>query len=388
MSIFLSWRGYRRHDAPSRGPARGSTIPFHQRRQAMQTSPFLSLPALANVPTRIVEGWEVPYVLGNLEAEADAAFAGAILCDASPLGRIEVRGADRLDFLHRLSTNDLLACRVGEVTSTLFLTEKGRIVDRTFVLVRMDSVLLMTSAGAAGMLIDWLGKFIITENISLHEVTDETGAACIIGAHVDSALSAGIGRRLTENTWDSIRIGDIEVTVALVQERHGKRAFLMTPTQETKRLLLQVTDRGSTFGLRAAGYAASQILRIYQGIPEGGTELTGEFTPYDVGLRDDISFTKGCYIGQEVIARLDTYGKIKKRPMGLIFPEGAAPRVGEMLERGGTAIGTITSLAPAPFRGRLVGFAVVADPALPDGERLTAVPSGAICTATSFPLTA
>ena len=373
---------------PHAGPARVSSILFHRRRQVMQTSPFLSLPALANIPTRVVEGWEVPYVLGNLEAEVDAAFAGAILCDASPLGRIEVRGSDRLDFLHRLSTNDLLACRVGEVTSTLFLTDKGRIVDRAFVLVRTDSVLLLTSAGTADMLIDWLGKFIITEDISLHEVTDETGVICLIGAHVDSVLNEGIGHRLTENTWDSISIGDIAVTVALLQERYGKRAFLMTSAQETKRLLLHVTDSGSTFGVRAGGYAASQILRICQGIPEGGTELTGEFTPYDVGLRDDISFKKGCYIGQEVIARLDTYRKIKKRPMGLIFPEGAAPRVGEMLERGGTAIGTITSLAPAPFRGRLFGFAVVADPALPDGGRLTAVPSGAICIATSFPLTA
>jgi folate-binding protein YgfZ len=373
---------------PDAGPARGSSILFHRRRQVMQTSPFLSLPAPAKARTHVVGGWEVPYIIEDLRVEVDAALAGAVLSDASPFGRIEVRGADRLDLLHRLSTNDLIVAREGEVRSTVFLTDKGRIVDRVFVLVRKDSLLLMTSAGTAGKLMDWLGKFIITEDISLYDVTAESGLACIMGAQVDSVLSANIGCRLAENTWGSIPIGDIAVTVALVKELHGKRAFLMTEASDSKKLLLHVAGGGFPFGLRPVGYAASEILRICQGIPEGGRELTEEFTPYDVGLRDDISFTKGCYIGQEVIARLDTYGRIRKRPMGLIFPEGATPHPGEMLERGGATVGRITSIAPAPFRGKLIGFAVVADPALPDGSTLTAVPSGATCTAASFPLTA
>jgi folate-binding protein YgfZ len=106
--------------------------------------------------------------------------------------------------------------------------------------------------------------------------------------------------------------------------------------------------------------AAYETFRIARGIPRYGSELNDAHNPYDVGLKFAISYTKGCYIGQEVIARLDTYGKVQRELVGITLNEDAeGVQAGAAIVYRGTEVGTMTSLSPSAIRGRRIALAVV-----------------------------
>jgi hypothetical protein len=119
------------------------------------------------------------------------------------------------------------------------------------------------------------------------------------------------------------------------------------------------------------GYQAYEGYRIARGIPTGGSELTQDHTPYDVGLWNFISYTKGCYIGQEVIARLDTYQKVRRGLAGVMFDRGAG-RIDRksMLSMGGEEVGWITSVTEEPIFGARLGLAVMRSDIIANGANV------------------
>jgi folate-binding protein YgfZ len=148
-------------------------------------------------------------------------------------------------------------------------------------------------------------------------------------------------------------------------------------------------SRSNETGLRQMGMEAYDALRISLGIPAAGHEIAESFNPYDAGLRQDISFTKGCYIGQEVIARLDTYQKIRHRPMGLVLSRGGAPGPGRVvLEKNGGQVGWLTSATRLPVRKKYLGLGIVNVDNVREGDQLEATVDGTPvhCVALNLPL--
>jgi hypothetical protein len=120
------------------------------------------------------------------------------------------------------------------------------------------------------------------------------------------------------------------------------------------------------------GHAAYEAYRISKGIPMPGMELTERYNPYDINLRQFISYTKGCYTGQEVIARLDTYGKAHRRLVGLLFSQGSDPvDGGAPVSVGGEEVGWVTSVTEDPLFGSRLGLAVLRDDAIANGVKAT-----------------
>ena len=108
------------------------------------------------------------------------------------------------------------------------------------------------------------------------------------------------------------------------------------------------------------GPLAYELFRIAHGVPSIGAEISEAFNPYEVGLRSAISFTKGCYIGQEVIARLDTYKKVQREPWGIVLDaDQPAPRPGASLIQGESEIGVLTSISEAALRGKRCGIGIL-----------------------------
>jgi folate-binding protein YgfZ len=122
-------------------------------------------------------------------------------------------------------------------------------------------------------------------------------------------------------------------------------------------------------GGASVGFDAYDTFRIVQGIPAGGRELSETLHPLEVNLREDISFTKGCYIGQEVVARMDTYRKIRRRLAGILLDEhpGVLPRP---LFTADAEIGILTSAARVHIQGKIPGLAVVQTP-IPEGQKVS-----------------
>ncbi len=305
-------------------------------------------------PTMTFGGWSLPRTFSTPDHEVRAALNEVGLFDASAWGRISVRGRDGLDLLHRMSTNDLRTIPEGRGVSTVLTTEKGRIVDAVYLLPAAAGHLLITSIGAEDEIVRWVAKFTIMEDIDLEPVTRTTAQLTLIGPRAARVLET-IGR-----ARDAVK-PDIAVT----GEGGLPRIHIVVSSQNAELLWEMLREAGAT----PIGMEAWEILRIMHGIPERPFELRSDFNPYDVGLREAISYSKGCYIGQEVIARLDTYQKVRRALVGLRSTREPVA-IGSVLETAaGEESGEVTSQAPAPLDGEWLGLAVVRIDRLPAGTK-------------------
>ena len=309
---------------------------------------------------------------GDPEAEFQSARGGMAIADNSMFGRIEVTGSDRLDLLHRLSTNSLTGLPEGGVVSTVFVTDKGRVIDRVIVSARESSILLITSPGAEPILTQWIEKYTITENIRFRTITDDTVMFSLIGPRIISMFFGVLDVPPGNNTSVSLSHRGTQLVVVHAQDGRSDIANIIADTAGASHIVEML---GSFPGARWIGRQAYEGFRIAGGIPAAPGEINDAYNPFECGLRDSISFTKGCYIGQEVIARLDTYGKIRRHLIRVASMEALRRPVPLTVSRDGAEAGTLTSMTEIPFDGRYLGLAIVRKDLAP-GDALAAGPTG------------
>jgi folate-binding protein YgfZ len=315
-------------------------------------------------------GWEMPAVFSSLEKEFDAAIRRAVFMDHSFYGRIEVRGADRVDFLHRLSTNELLKAKGNTVVGTVFTNEKGRIIDYATVALRGDRVLLIVSPGNDAVLLGWLDKYHITEDISFRDVTYETAMISVIGPQGRRSMSSLLRVDLPVNGVVDVEVKRGTVTVACAETSRLPMLHLIGSPSALSELwgLLSALEPS---GVIPMGYIGGEAYRIARGVAAIGGELSEAFNPFEVGLREAINFTKGCYIGQEVIARLETYRKVRKKLVGLVFSVPFARRVElPLLLKESEEVGVVTSWLERPLYNKYIGLGVVSSESVDEGDSL------------------
>jgi folate-binding protein YgfZ len=298
---------------------------------------------------------------GDTEAEFRAAREGSAVTDSSMFGRIEVTGRDRLDLLHRLSTNSVAGLKAGSTAATVFVTDKGRVIDRVLVYAREDSLLLVTSPEREELLTTWIDKYTITENIRFRTITGDTAMLSLLGSRMVSTFMTAAGNHP----------GGAEYAVVRGEYPGTEIAHVISPAGDALSLA------GIAHSLPRArwiGSLAYDAFRIFSGIPASPGELNDGFNPLECGLRDAVSFTKGCYIGQEVIARLDTYGKTRRHLARVESPVPVpAP---SRLSMDGSDAGMLTSMTELPFSGLHLGLAVIRDDLAAAGQRLQADTNG------------
>ncbi len=248
-----------------------------------------------------------------------------------PRTLLHAAGPDARDFLHRLLTQDLRGLPSGGAAHFALLTVKGHLVGEGQLLLLSDGVLLDLDPAAAGEVRAQLEKMIIMDDVTITDRSEGWRVLPLLGpgaAAAAEAHGAGLSR------W--------------VNSRRGLPALdLLVPV-----------DRAETLraGLVAAGAAPLdeadlEALRVAGGVGRWGAELDGSRLPMEAGLTADaISFTKGCYLGQEVVVRATSRGQIQRGLVLLRLPEGAGP--GSRLLAGGVEAGAITSAAVTP-EGRL-----------------------------------
>lgn len=298
-------------------------------------------------------------VYTDIEAEYDAAVRSAALVDRSTVGKIELLGGDALDLLHRLSTNDLSRIGRGGVAPTVLVTEKGRVIDYILVVVLPDRIMLLVSAGNEQRVASWIEKFTIMEDVRSHVASTNFRLFALIGP-----MAKEIGENLLARgiESDTIIIGEIGSTPVHAWYR---KAFetdwldMMVEERAAEKLCRYLDVRRQELGFSLMGATAYEVFRITRGIPTLGHELSDAFNPFEVGLRPAISFTKGCYIGQEVIARLDTYQKVQRTLWGILFDQHASVASGSTLMCDGEEVGVLTSSSTIGIRGRRCGLAVL-----------------------------
>jgi len=304
--------------------------------------------------------------------------------DRSHWGRIRLTGADRVRFLHNQTTNNIERLSAGAGCRTVFVTSTGRTIDLASVYAMPEALFLVVSPGMAQSLYDWMDRYIFfSDKVTLQDETAQTFMFTVLGEGADDVVrslgaDALIGQ--PEFTHQSVMLPGVELPVTIAVgsdlaiagytlwgtgrgtgrgtgQRTGQRTGpaeaspenspenspAQTPAQTPAQAKEQVWQ-----ALCAAGAAPStpdqwEQLRIQQGRPMPACELTDDDNPLESGLWDSISFEKGCYIGQETIARLNTYQGVKKRLWGVIL-ERPLP-VGTALTVAGNKVGKLTSVA-------------------------------------------
>jgi aminomethyltransferase len=222
-------------------------------------------------------------------------------------GWVRLTGATRIDFLHRMSTNHLRGLQAGEARLTALTTPIGRMIDCALAIGEPDALLLMTGAGNADKVSRWLRKYIFFQDDVQLVVVDVSGARGVFEA--EAAPLGGI------------------------------------PWLPQGWLLLGSDAAGGA----AEDGAAFEAYRVSRGWPRFPNEIGEDYIPLEAGLRAAVSFSKGCYIGQEIIARMDSRGQVAKRLMRLRIDGPVS--AGEALLADGAAAGTLTSVAGADGLG-------------------------------------
>ncbi len=301
-----------------------------------------------------------PSVYTSIEDEFDAASSQVALIDRSWMGMLEVSGADSLDFLHRLSTNDLLRTTPGDVRSTVLLTEKGRIIDYVHVLVGKSSAFLQVSPGSEERVQRWLEKYTIMEDVRTSRKGSSISQLTLLGPLARDRAEEVFRCSLPLEKHVEVTLPFASVRVSLRYEFRTTVVDMIVEQQHGLALWNFIVERSQPLGVRMLGTAAYEAYRISRGIPAIGAELSENFNPLEVGLRGAISFSKGCYIGQEVIARLDTYQKVQREPWGLVFQANEPiPIPGSPVYDEHGEIGVLTSISESMIRRKRCGIGIL-----------------------------
>ena len=319
----------------------------------------------------------------SIESEYAAAQTGCVVYNASARGRLKLTGKTRLDLLHRMSTNDLNSLTVGQGAATVFTTPIARIIDRTIVYVRADDLIMVTSRGNQAHMLGWLRKHIFfNDDVQVVDQTETSGMLSLYGKTADQLLAQITGQNLSALPlyhWREGRAGDTDVLVARADPIAAGGFHLIADAST----LAQVRQAALEAGATPIGEQAYQVLRVEAGQPEFGHELTDEYIPLEAGLWPDVSFTKGCYTGQEIIARMESRHQLARQLVGLLFEAEVAP--GSTLRLEGSEVGRVTSVARSPDRG-WIGLGYLKPGQVSEGQLVQCSGEAASATARVAPL--
>jgi tRNA-modifying protein YgfZ len=239
-------------------------------------------------------------------------------------GFITLQGEESRDLLNRMSTNDLKELKPLELRPTILTTEKGRMIDLALVANPGDRLLLIVSEGNAARVKSWLEKYIIMEDIIVTDVTANYKRISIIGPKAPSIIVQVCGKDVSMLGESLHPLGDGSDLFLFRNPEWPVEAYDIVGNPDEIDRFATSLGRGGEAGGNAYEVTpdAVDLLRVELGIPLGGKEIDDRVNPLEAGLTRFVSFTKGCYIGQEVIARVDTYKKLHRTLRGFIFPEG------------------------------------------------------------------
>jgi tRNA-modifying protein YgfZ len=275
---------------------------------------------------------------GKDAAAIQAVTAGVAVCDRSLWGRIRVGDDERLRFLHNQSTNDFQKLKPGQGCDTVMVTSTARTIDLVSGYVLDDAVLLLVSPNRREFLLQWLDRYIFfADKVQLTDITEETASFSIIGPGSDAVVEKLGASAIVGQAYGNHITLDGGVIVAVGSGLASPGYTLILPVEQKQQVWQKIIELGAV----ELSDRAWDTLRILQGRPAPDAELTDDYNPLEVGLWQTISFNKGCYIGQETIARLNTYKGVKQFLWGIRL--NAPAQVGDAITIGEEKVGKLTS---------------------------------------------
>jgi folate-binding protein YgfZ len=311
-------------------------------------------------------GASAPLRYGSVAEEYQALRTGCGLVDRSWMGRLEILGADRHRFLNAYVTCDVKELAPGEGAYGFVTTHQGRILSDLVVLAHADRLWLLLPPGQEEAVARHLRKYILADRVEVLPLEDMLPVS-LIGPRAAEAL--GSAELPPPGDWRHVRSTVHGTEVALQRSgRLGAEAYTLWVSASVAGPLIEGLLENPA--VRPVGFEALEVLRAEAGIARFGRDFGAENFPQETGAEAAaVSYTKGCYLGQEVVARIHYRGGVQKGLHSLAF-EGDAPAPGTPLLHDGREAGTATTVVESVALGRPIGLAILHRRAAEPGTRL------------------
>jgi len=276
----------------------------------------------------------------------EAAHHAAVLVDRSHLGLLVFTGATRLDLIDRMSTQKVKQLQPGEGAATILTTDIGRMIDRIILYVDSDKVYALTGEDNSDAVARYLMRFVFfLDDFHIEDISAATAVLGVYGPEARQKLAAAgfPEANLPLHHWRPVEIDGVAASLHRTDPINGDSYFIICAAADKGTLWQRLVASG----LAVAGAADFDFLRVEAGWPRFGREISGDYIPLEANLWDDVSFNKGCYTGQEIIARMESRGRIAKRLVRLRPAEPVT--AGFEVTAAGKKAGTITSAAVGPY---------------------------------------
>ncbi|MFQ5779576.1 MAG: aminomethyltransferase family protein [Nitrospiria bacterium] len=302
--------------------------------------------------------WALPEDYGDALQEYHAVRERVGLADLSYQGNFLVTGSDRVAFLQGLISNDMaLLSKERGIYSTL-LTAKGRVVADFYLYPLSDGLLMELEWANAAKTKEHLIRYRLRSQVKID--APPWGRILIAGPRSKSLLEALFKealppmkeRSLLEITWGGFSLLCIKRSITGEEDYH-----LYLSEEGIVPLWMELLSLGHDLGVLPVGQAALEILRIEAGKPRYGVDIDEHIIPVEAGLADEaISYTKGCFPGQEVVARIKTYGHVNKHLYGMVLEGSELPQREDKVFKGDKQMGWVTSAARSPYLGKVIAI--------------------------------
>jgi len=332
------------------------------------------MPAAKRAPSAVVSSRATKDDLNQTNSKLSqyqSLTRSAATVDRNHVGRLMVSGSDALDLLNRLSTNKLDEVTSGHGMGTVLTTKKGRIVDLLFVTNLEDVLLVLTSPGRQKKVSEWIDFYTFGEDVEVRDISDETSMLGIAGPKAAAVVRQVLDMDVDGMAlYDSLRSGD---RVVVKTDFLGTTAFdILSAYSTTEDVIRLFEDRR----LLTVDTDVAEFVRIENRMPCPESDLTEDYNPLEANLLSHVSFNKGCYIGQEVVARLNTYDKVQRHLVALGWESDSALEPGTTLTVGGKNVGAVTSVASATWTDRHAALGYVRTGYVKPGTTLDAATTG------------
>ncbi len=301
---------------------------------------------------------------------------GAVgVCALDEAGWIEVRGADRVRWLNGMVTNSIGTLGPSEGCYNFFLSAQGRIQGDAYAFAEPERILLRTDRGQVGRLMEMLDRFIIMDDVELRDVSEQRHGVMAAGPGVVAMLGemgiavvAGVGWecRADVRMWGAMQVSVVQVGSPLVP-----RFEVWTEDEAGAE---ELRARLGAAGAVLCGPESLEWMRLMEGRPRYGVDIRDRELPQETGQTRALHFSKGCYLGQEIVERIRSRGAVH-RGFGGFRLEGGAVGAERGLLADGKAVGELTSVADIPElpgvgAGMRVGLGYVRREALEAGQAM------------------
>jgi folate-binding protein YgfZ len=309
------------------------------------------------------DDWLLPASFGDASAEYCAVRESVGLIDLPHRGLLQFSGPDRLSFLQGMLSNDLRNLKTFDGAYAALLTQQGKIVADVRVLCAMNSFYMDFWVQLKAKILEHVNRYLIADEVEIADRSGEYSIISVQGPRAKDLLRQVMPKevQLPSRPKQHCMVAIEGAAVCAVNDSHtGEIGFdLIIPLPAMPELGWKLTESGAAIGARWVGEEALNVLRVEAGIPRWSVDFSEENLLLEVGLEDAVSFTKGCYLGQEVVERIRSRGHVNKRLCGLLLDGNSAASAGDVIASASKQVGAVTSSVFSPKLKRAIALGYV-----------------------------